>query len=114
MCRPSDSRLRNRSRFHADKRSLAVWRALHSGSWQQANGGVRLHEGRAGATHALHMRFNSRKQALAFREHPLVGEAFTDVIEPCTENVAEVLLEARAAPSPSFALGASELAMVRP
>ena len=60
------------------------------------------------------MRFGSRKQALAFRDHPLVGQAFADVIEPCTEDVAEVLLEARAAPSPSFLQGASDLAMVPP
>lgn len=47
----------------------------------------------AGATHALHMRFYTQAQAVAFREHELVKDAFERFINPSFKDVVEIILE---------------------
>mmetsp|Transcript_10386 Transcript_10386/g.31278 ORF Transcript_10386/g.31278 Transcript_10386/m.31278 type:complete len:420 (-) Transcript_10386:692-1951(-) len=50
-----------------------------------------------GATHALHMRFYTQAQAVAFREHELVKDAFERFINPSFKDVVEIILETKIA-----------------
>lgn len=47
-----------------------------------------------GVTHMLHMRFTSRERADAFRQHPVVREAFRTEVQPVAGELVEVLFQA--------------------